>query len=118
MVDLATRNDRSTIAVPVDFDSPRQVGISFQITQALQGAEVVMNCRRGVETDCFANFSDGGGKATLLHAGLNAFKDAALTEGEGEFAHACIVRVFAPRVKHLFVFSTKSLVRDESLNEG
>ena len=118
MVDLATRNNRSTIAVPVDFDSPRQVGISFQITQALQGAEVVMNRRRGVETDCFANFSDGGGKATLLHAGLNAFKDAALTKGEGEFAHACIVRVFAPGVKHLFVFSTKSLVRDESLNEG
>lgn len=77
-----------------------------------------MNSRRGVETDCFANFSDGGWKATILHAGLNAFKDAALSKGEGEFAHGSIVRVFAPRVKHLFVFSIKSLVRDESLNEG
>ena len=103
MVDATARDDGATIAVPVDFDGTRQVGISFKEAQALQSIEVIVHCGRAGETDGVADFSHLWWEAPVFHAGLDALENATLTVGENVFAHACIVRVFGGRVKHLFV---------------
>jgi hypothetical protein len=110
MVDAAAGDDGAAIAVPVDFDGPRQVGISFKEAQALESIEVIVHGGRAGETDGVADFANRWREATVLHAGLDALENSTLTVGENVFAHACIVRVFGRRVKHLFVKFAKPLV--------
>ncbi|CAB4906401.1 unannotated protein [freshwater metagenome] len=43
MVDATTGDNRTTVAVPVDFDGSGQIGISFKKAQALQGIEVIVH---------------------------------------------------------------------------
>ena len=94
MVDSTARDNGPAIAIPVDFDGPGQVGVPFEEAEALQRAEVIVHGRRGGEPHGFADFSDRRGETTVFHTGFDALEDAALTVGEGVFAHGCIVRVF------------------------
>lgn len=104
MLDAATSDDGTTIAVPIDLDGSGKIGISFEEAQSLEGAEVIVHGGRGGQSDGFTDFPHRGWETSFFHVGLDAFENAALTIGQSVFAHVVIVRVFVPGVKHLFVF--------------
>ena len=67
-----------------------------------------MNGGRGTEANCLTDLANRWRVATLTHVLFDEVEDAALAVGElgvgayGEGSHVSIVRVVAPRVKHLF----------------
>jgi hypothetical protein len=69
---------------------------------------MVVHGGRGTEANCFADLAYRWWVATPAHVLFDEVEDAALAACElgmgayGEGSHASIVRVFAPRVKHLF----------------
>lgn len=56
------------------------------------------------ETHCFSDFPHGRWVTTVSHVGVDEFQNGALAGGES-FGHGPSVRVFAPKVKHLFVLT-------------
>ena len=80
----------------------------MEVTQFLQCAQVVVHGGRGAEANGLADLADGGWVAAVAHVGFDEIEDAALAVGELGVgwlrggSHGFIVRVFAPRVKHLF----------------
>jgi len=79
-----------------------------EVSQFLQSAQVVVHGGRGAEAYGLADLANGGWVAAVAHVGFDEIEDAALAVGElgvgwlGGGSHEIIVRVFAPRVKHLF----------------
>lgn len=87
-------------------------GVAMEEAHLLQGGKVVVHRGRRAQAYGLTDFAHRRGVAPLAHVGLDEIEDAALAVGElgGGLGgcHGTSVRLFAPKVKHMFARSANS----------